>query len=237
MQLNRQPLYCQVANELVGFISKGAWKPGDAIPNEIDLARKLGVSTGTMRKALDKLEASHLIIRRQGRGTFVLDQTGFDNRQRFELMRLADGGSIHSISSTLDESLGAASKEECRELSLDEKDKVLRAERTKTHDGRTLVYENISIAAKRFPGIECEVGKVDYLLTGLAQKYGVILGQAMEQLTLCEVPDKVADFLSVPVRSVVLKLQLVVYSFSGEPLMLRTGYSHLPNAKYVVRIG
>lgn len=236
MQLNRQPLYCQVANELVGFISKGAWKPGEVIPNEIDLARKLGVSTGTMRKALDKLEASHLIIRRQGRGTFVLDQTGFDGRHRFDLMRFADGSSIHPMCETLDESVGVASKEECKELSLDEKDRVLRAARVKTHDGCTLVYEDISIAAKRFPGIDREVGLVDYLVTSLAQRYGVILGQAIEQLSLCEVTDKVADVLSVPVRSVVLRLQLVVYSFSGEPLMLRTGFSHLPNAKYVVKI-
>jgi GntR family transcriptional regulator len=236
MQLNRQPLYSQVANQLVGFISKGAWKPGDAIPNEIDLARKLGVSTGTMRKALDQLEASHLIIRRQGRGTFVLDQTVIDNRLRFDLMRLADGSSIHAISETLEEGFGPASKEECKELWLDETDQILRATRVKNHDGRNLVYENISLAAKRFPGIERESGVVDYLLTGLAQKYGVILGQAVEQLTLCEVPDKVAEVLCLSLRSVVLKLQLVVYSFSGEPLMLRTGFSHLPNAKYVVRI-
>jgi GntR family transcriptional regulator len=236
MQLNRQPLYSQVANELVGFISKGAWKPGEVIPNEIDLARRLGVSTGTMRKALDKLEASHLIIRRQGRGTFVLDQTGIDNRLRFDLIRLADGSSIHAISETLEEGFGPASKEECRELLLDEKDQILRATRVKNHDGRNLVYENISLAAKRFPGIERESGVVDYLLTGLAQKYGVILGQAIEQLTLCQVTEKIAEVLSLPVSSVVLKLQLVVYSFSGDPLMLRTAFSHLPNAKYVVKI-
>lgn len=106
----------------------------------------------------------------------------------------------------------------------------------KTHNGVSYVCENISIAAKRFPGIELEVGLVDYLLTGLAQKYGVILGQATEQLSLCEATEKVADVLLVPMRTVVLKLHLVVYSFSGEPLMRRIGFSHLPNAKYVVKI-
>ncbi|WP_072369775.1 GntR family transcriptional regulator [Hyphomicrobium sp. NDB2Meth4] len=236
MQLNRQPLYCQVANELIGLIAKGAWKPGQVIPNEIELARKLGVSTGTMRKALDKLEASHLIVRRQGRGTFILDQTGIANRQRFDLLRLDDGSSIQAISETLEEGIANASKDECRELALEQSDKVLRATRVKSHNGNPYVYEDISIAAKRFPGIDLDLGLVDYTLAELAQRYRVILGQAVEQLTLCEVTDKVANALYVKARSVVLKLHLVAYSFSGEPLMRRIGFSHLPDAKYVVKI-
>ena len=68
------PLYLQVCELLTRRIADGAWKPNTTLPNEMDLARDMGVSTGTVRKALEKLEADRLVVRRQGRGTFVVDQ-------------------------------------------------------------------------------------------------------------------------------------------------------------------
>ena len=71
---SRRPLYLQVRDALLERITNGTWKPQMAIPNELELAREMGVSPGTMRKALELLEAEHLVTRRQGRGTFVNDQ-------------------------------------------------------------------------------------------------------------------------------------------------------------------
>jgi DNA-binding transcriptional regulator YhcF (GntR family) len=65
------PLYTQVQDRMRERISTGEWKPNMAIPNEGDLAREFGVSSGTMRKALDALEAEGFLSRKQGRGTFV----------------------------------------------------------------------------------------------------------------------------------------------------------------------
>ena len=49
--------------------------PGEAIPSEIELARRFGVSQGTVRKAIDALAADNLVVRRQGKGTFVATHT------------------------------------------------------------------------------------------------------------------------------------------------------------------
>ena len=68
-----QPLYLQLRDALAERIARGEWKPGTVLPAEGNLARELGVSTGTVRKALDLLESEHLLSRRQGRGTFVID--------------------------------------------------------------------------------------------------------------------------------------------------------------------
>ena len=65
-----RPLYLQVRDALAQRIATGEWKPGDAIPNENDLARQLGVSPGTVRRSLDLLESEHLLTRRQGCGSF-----------------------------------------------------------------------------------------------------------------------------------------------------------------------
>lgn len=54
-----RPLYLQVRDFLAERIARGEWKPGAAIPNEGDLAREFGISTGTIRKALDLLEMAN----------------------------------------------------------------------------------------------------------------------------------------------------------------------------------
>src|SRR3546814_11201727 len=66
-----RPLYAQVRTLLLQRLIEGIWKPGTALPSEMQLAQELGVSQGTVRKALDDLAAENLVVRRQGSGTFV----------------------------------------------------------------------------------------------------------------------------------------------------------------------
>ena len=67
------PLYSQLRNLLADQIASGKWKPGESLPNETLLAQQFGTSVGTVRKALDIMEAESLLVRKQGRGTFVND--------------------------------------------------------------------------------------------------------------------------------------------------------------------
>lgn len=70
-----QPLYKQVYAVLVRRIADSEWQPGDSLPSEQVLALELGVSQGTVRKALDALAGEKLVQRRQGKGTFVAEHT------------------------------------------------------------------------------------------------------------------------------------------------------------------
>ena len=65
-----RPLYLQLHDAPTERVASGQWKPRQALPNEGELAREFDVSVGTMRKALDLMEAERLVTRRQGRGTF-----------------------------------------------------------------------------------------------------------------------------------------------------------------------
>jgi GntR family transcriptional regulator len=65
------PLYQEVKRRIFDVVRRGDWKPGDTIPSEKRLAERFGVSIGTLRKAVDELVGENLLIRRQGRGTFV----------------------------------------------------------------------------------------------------------------------------------------------------------------------
>ena len=65
------PLYQQIKGLILQSLQAGEWKPGEAIPSEMDLAARFRVSQGTVRKAIDELASEHILVRRQGKGTFV----------------------------------------------------------------------------------------------------------------------------------------------------------------------
>ena len=48
----REPLYRRARNAVIDRLGRGDWRPGGMIPSEMALAAELGVSPGTMRKAI-----------------------------------------------------------------------------------------------------------------------------------------------------------------------------------------
>ena len=65
------PLYKDVKRRLTDALTRGEWKRGAAIPAERRLSERFRISVGTVRKAIDELVAENILIRQQGRGTFV----------------------------------------------------------------------------------------------------------------------------------------------------------------------
>src|SRR5262245_62185849 len=123
-RFSTRPLYLQVRDALAARIAMGEWKPNTAIPNEGDLAREFGVSSGTMRKALDMMEGERLLTRRQGRGTFVNDQASDELAERFSNIHAADGDRIAGESKMLNIVQASANPAECARLRLRADDKV-----------------------------------------------------------------------------------------------------------------
>src|SRR5205085_12611880 len=68
-------LYKEVKIRLTRGLAAGEWKAGEAIPSESRLAERFNVSVGTIRKAIDELVAERILLRQQGRGTFVATHT------------------------------------------------------------------------------------------------------------------------------------------------------------------
>ncbi|MDB4837919.1 GntR family transcriptional regulator [Marinomonas sp.] len=87
------PLFIQISELLNREIAAGHWLPGDRLPVESELAAKLGVAVGTLRKALKKLEEDDLLERRQGSGNYVKRApSGRAIYQFFHLESLEGGG-------------------------------------------------------------------------------------------------------------------------------------------------
>ena len=85
------PLYQQIKGLILHSLQHGEWKPGEAIPSEMELAARFRVSQGTVRKAIDELAAENLVTRRQGKGTFVATHAERQVQYRF-LKLLPDAG-------------------------------------------------------------------------------------------------------------------------------------------------
>ncbi|MBE9609355.1 GntR family transcriptional regulator [Chitinilyticum piscinae] len=90
-KLAAQPLYRQVLREVMAAIEAGEWDEDESLPSETDLAKRFGVSQGTVRKALDALVADAVLYRRQGVGTFVAGTSDFLLRGLFTTPAGADG--------------------------------------------------------------------------------------------------------------------------------------------------
>lgn len=65
------PLYAQLLEHFHQLIHSGQLQPGDRFPAEMDLAKEYGVARITVRRAIEELVHEGLLVRRQGKGSFV----------------------------------------------------------------------------------------------------------------------------------------------------------------------
>lgn len=232
----KTPLYTQVRDRLAERIQTGQWKCGSPLPNEMELAKELGVSPGTVRKALRQLGADRLVVRRQGRGTFVLDQASGELAIRFSNIRTVHGQRIPEDVQLLEQCCAVANEREREHLKLPPGDAVIRTRRLRSQDGRPFMYEEASLAVGLFPGLN--TGSVgNYPISALAQSCGLHLGKAIEHVTVGQATRVAAGHLAVDLHAPVLLLNRVVYSISGREVEWRLGFCDLADQQmYVARM-
>lgn len=181
-KLGYQPLYKRVKALLVARIADGRWQAGQSIPNEFQIAEELSVSQGTVRKALHEMTLDNLLVRRQGRGTFVTSYD--DERILFQFFRLTpDEGSREFPDSTvLSLESGAADAEEADVLAIPTGSPVWRLVRRRTLGDKPLIIERIVLPAELFPELD-RFETIPNNVYGLySSRYGVTVARAVERL-------------------------------------------------------
>ena len=153
------PLYQQIKELILQSLQGGEWKPGEAIPSEMDLAARFRVSQGTVRKAIDELAADNLVVRRQGKGTFVATHAEQHVRYRF-LKLMPDSGDRDSEGpaqrSVLDCKRVRARAEVARALALRTGDAVIQVRRVLTFGGVPTILEDLWLPGNAFKGLTAE---------------------------------------------------------------------------------
>lgn len=232
----RLPLYQRLRDEMLAKISSGEWLPGEAIPTEAELTRQYGVAVGTVRKAVDTLVNEGLLLRAQGRGTFVR-RPNFDGSLFRFFRQLSDSGQAQ----VPDSRILACSREVPeatvrRALQLDETDACVSLERLRLIDGKPLFHERIWLPAGRF-GELLEVAPDDFpplLYPFYEARCGQRVASARETLTVAAADASLAETLQVAPDSPVVVIERTALGYDGLPLEYRL--SRAPGASFRYKI-
>jgi len=217
------PLYMQIKELFVANLRDGRWLPGHLIPSEIQLAHELGVSQGTVRKAITELVENNVLVRRQGRGTFVANHD--TQRALFHFFHIVgnDGHKILPDSKTLSCRRKRASQQESSKLKLPAGASVVRIERIREFDGRPTMLETITLPSPPF----AELGKVgacnlpNMLYELYEKQFGITIHSAQEQLRAVAASDHDASLLDLPLGTPLLEIERVALTLDKTPVELR----------------
>ncbi|PWW44586.1 GntR family transcriptional regulator [Melaminivora alkalimesophila] len=222
------PLYQQIKGLILHSLQHGEWKPGEAIPSEIDLAARFRVSQGTVRKAIDELAAENLLVRRQGKGTFVA--THAEQQVQYRFLRLQpDRGDVHEEGpaqrTILECRRQRASAEVARALALRTGDGVVYVRRVLAFAEVPTILEEIWLPGHAFKGLTAEqmasYQGPTYAMFEL--DFGVRMVRAEEKLRAV-LPDAAqAEGLGVSPATPLLSVERLAYTYNDVPMELRRG--------------
>lgn len=222
-----RPLYDQIKILLTQSLIAGEWKPGDAIPSEMELAARYQVSQGTVRKAIDALAAENILIRRQGKGTFVATHTEPKHQYRF-LRIIPDKGNkdkVHPTTNFIDVKRGKASADVASALDLKAGAPVTAVRRVLVFAGTPIILDEIVLSSVLFPNLTIEKisesrGSIySFLETG----YGLRMIRAEERLHAVAADEFAAGHLSVPVGTPLLSVDRIAFTYGDKPVEWRRG--------------
>ncbi len=232
--LMTRPLYLQLRDALAERVASGEWKPGASIPNEFDLAREYEVSVGTIRKALDIMESERIVSRKQGRGTFIIDQTSDELSVRFSNVCDASGARFPGEAEVIDVSEGLADQQECVRLRIRSHEAVYRIRGVRRHEDWPYMVEQVSMPAVLFPNL-LRINGFPHDISALAQAHGLLLGKAEERISVCPAPPDVAETLRVAPASPLIVLDRVMMTIDGRRIEWRVGQCNLGANHYLAQ--
>lgn len=219
------PLYRQIKLLMTESLQHAEWRPGEAIPSEMELASRFKVSQGTVRKAIDELAAENLLVRRQGKGTFV--STHAEERVQFRFLRLMPergepGGMTRRL---IDCRRRRAAADVARALDLRAGDPVIRVRRVLSFRETPVVLDDIWLPATLFKGLTVErLAAHPGPLYGLFEsEFGVRMVRAEEKLRAVPAEPASARLLALEPGAPLLSVERRSMTYGDQPVELRRG--------------
>jgi GntR family transcriptional regulator len=233
------PLYRQIKTLLLQSLESGEWRPGEVIPSEAELAARFGVSQGTVRKAIDELAMENLLIRRQGKGTFVA--THDDPRAFFRFLRLVplNGGREPSKSVPLECWRAKAGPESARMLGINIGDAITILRRLLQFSGKPVVVDEIYLPGEIFGGLTLEMlNEYQGSLYSLFEShFGVRMIRAEERIRAVPADRMSGELLGVEEGSPLLSVERLSFSYGDKPVEWRRGLYSTADHCYLNELG
>lgn len=229
------PLYRGVQWKITRALAAGEWKPGEAIPSETQLAGQFGVSIGTIRRAIDELVAGRILVRQQGRGTFVATHT--EDRTLFYFFHVVgkDGSREFPESELLGFRKERSNEADEQDFGIVRGTRVARVRNLLRLNKRPVVLDDITVPVERFPKLdEATFRNREGTIYGLYQaRYGVNVVRIGERLSAAHPPADVAAILGMRGNQPALRLRRVAYTYNDSPVEYRRSWINTAEHEYL----
>ena len=217
------PRYHQVYVGVRAWVRDGTYQPGQQIPTEAELCDAFGVSRITVRKAVDELVNENILIRQQGRGTFVAAH----NRARlmfhfFHIVR-NDGSKLTPEVVMLSFSRGLADVEEAAHLGIKAGSKVYRIKNVLRLAGEPMIFDTIVIPQTMFPKLTAArfKGRPNTIYHLYQSEYGITVVRSAERLRARLADAESAGILEIKQGAPLLEIRRVALTFNDVPVEFR----------------
>jgi GntR family transcriptional regulator len=237
------PLYRQVKSALLRLLESGQLRPGETLPNEAQIALALQVSIGTLRKAVDELVHEHILVRRQGKGTFVAMHN--HDRFMFQFFHVEPRPDVFDSRAVPEREIpvvdnigfaeGKADEAEAFALRLRVGDGVWRVDNSLSLNGQCIMHDRIVISQAMFKGLtEKRFHERPSTIYNLYQTdHGISVIRAQERARAVAANSEVARVLRVRVGTPVMEVHRVAITFGERPVELRISTINTQSHDYV----
>ena len=230
-----KPLYDQIKVLLTQSLIGGEWRPGEMIPSEVELASRYKVSQGTVRKAIDALAAENILMRRQGKGTFVATHNAEGVKLRFLRLTSVDGQKELLKNEFISCTKGKADARMGQILDIKAGAPTIEIKRLLSFSGRPLIYDHIIVPASPFKGLngnrveECNGS----MYRMYESQFGIRMIRAEERLTAVAASGEIAAALGLTENKPLLSIERVSFTYGDKPMEWRLGLCVTDNHHYM----
>ena len=216
------PLFAQVQALVIQRMVDGIWTPGMRLPSEFALAEEFDVSQGTVRKALDALVHENLLLRHQGRGTFVSAHSAKRELYRFFHLVGKDGiAPPPQTSRLISFERRKCSAEESRRLKISRSDHVVNIQRVRSMNKAPVIIENIVVPDALITGLGEGNDIPNELYQLYEQSYGVTIHKAIEHLHARATTRAESCHLTLIEGAPLLEIDRLAFTLDGTPVEWR----------------
>ncbi len=233
------PLYKEVKRLLTQSLAEGEWQPGVALPSEAKLGERYHVALGTVRKAIDELVAERILLRHQGRGTFVVGHNARRTLFHFFHIVPTGGGKEQPQIELLSFERAKADADGAARLNIAPGAAVFRIRNLLRLGGRPVVLDEITLPAERFPRLSEKVFRErDSTIYQLYQeRYGINVVRSAERLSAALADRPSAKLLGIAAGSPLLRIRRVALTYHDIPVELRTSLVNTAEHEYFSDLG
>ena len=229
------PLYRVVKRSLLQAIESGSCPPGETLPSETEIAGAMGVSIGTLRRAVDELAAEHILVRRQGRGTFVA--THGTDRFLFQFFHIerADGRREAPVVDLVSFERLRAEDEPASALQLRPGDPVIQIENRLRLQGSAVIHDRLTLPSTLFKGLtEKRFRERPGTIYQLYQSdFGITVLRASERARAATADRHVVQVLGLAAGTPVVQVRRTALTFGDRPVEFRVSNINTAHHDYV----